>query len=155
MNQNNKLPILLPNEIIDIIISYRNIHPLSMIIKNEYINIFNKKYKNYLKKMFNDLTNGINRANHFFYRGEEDINIQDDDERSINNDDNISILTDIFETNNNQYYDDYDYENTEEQWAFTNTNETIQFQAINCKNCGEYKLSNNLFISNKIICTCL
>jgi hypothetical protein len=95
MNQNNKLPILLPNEIIDIIISYRNIHPLSMIIKNEYINIFNKKYKNYLKKMFNDLTNGINRANHFFYRGEEDINIQDDDERSINNDDNILRSCDI------------------------------------------------------------
>jgi hypothetical protein len=151
MNKIHKLPVFLPNEIINIIISFRNIHPLSIIVKNEYINTFNKKYKKYLKEMFDDLTNGLNRANHFIYQEDNNDNITIQD-YSENNDDNISIYTDIYDNEYNEYYN---YENIEEHWAFSNRNATIQFQAMNCVNCGEYKLSSNLFILNNIICNCL
>lgn len=41
-----------------------------------------------------------------------------------------------------------------EHWAFQVTDDECQFQAVNCFNCGNYKLSNTLQISRKALCKC-
>ena len=47
---------------------------------------------------------------------------------------------------------------TDEHWAFTYnilSNNSIQFQAINCKYCGKYIMSRNYnLIPNKLKCMC-
>jgi hypothetical protein len=59
-------------------------------------------------------------------------------------------------------YDLYVYdENTDEQWAFWTFDEddgpNKQFQAFNCKCCGNYKVFENdiIFHTDKIICYCV
>jgi len=179
--------IIIPNEIINIILSYRIINPVSIIFKNEYINSYNKKYIKVIKEINIDLTYGSNRANYFI---PVEMNIIDDlaNNHFQNNNTNSETYTDnetytdsetytepdisLIETNNtellynttnennvsnesndsNEYYDDY--ENTEEHWALSDRNDTIQLQAINCYDCGEYKLTHNIIIPNRILCRC-
>jgi hypothetical protein len=57
-------------------------------------------------------------------------------------------------------YDLFVYnENTDQQWVFWTFDEddgpNRQFQAYNCKYCGNYKvISNEIYFTNKIICYC-
>ena len=51
-------------------------------------------------------------------------------------------------------------ENTDQQWVFWTFNEddgaNRQFQAFNCRCCGNYKvISNEIYRTNKIICQCI
>lgn len=51
-------------------------------------------------------------------------------------------------------------ENTDQQWVFWTFNEddgpNRQFQAFNCRCCGNYKvISNETYRANKIICQCI
>ena len=159
---------IIPNEIINIILSYRNINPVSIIFKNEYINSYNKKYIKIIKEVIIDLTHGSNRANYFIPMEMNSI----DDNFGDNNTDNESYDSYIesddsdIQTNNtellynirtenitfNGYYDNY--ENSEEHWALSDRNGTVQLQAMNCYFCGEYKVTSNIIIPDKILCNC-
>jgi len=51
-------------------------------------------------------------------------------------------------------------ENTDQQWVFWTFNEddgpNRQFQAFNCRCCGNYKvISNETYRTNKIVCQCI
>jgi hypothetical protein len=182
--------IIIPNEIINIILSYRIINPVSIIFKNEYINSYNKKYIKIIKEINIDLTYGSNRANYFIPVEMNIINdlannhFQNNNTDNDNNTDNETYTdsesyTDsetytepdisLIETNNtellynttnennvsnvsNEHYDDY--ENTEEHWALSDRNDTIQLQAINCYVCGEYRFTHNITIPDRILCRC-
>jgi hypothetical protein len=55
------------------------------------------------------------------------------------------------------YFDD---ENTDEQWVFWTFDEedghNNQFQAYNCKCCGNYKIiANEIYYTDKVICYCV
>ena len=180
MNMNTKeltfKNIIIPNEIINIILSYRSINPVSIIFKNEYINSYNKKYIKNMKEIIIDLTYGSNRANYFIpveiNMIDDSIENNDTDNNTDNNTDNESydsyietddseVQTDntelIYNTRTenivfNGYYDNY--ENSEEHWALSNRNGTIQLQAMSCYFCGEYKITSNIIIPDKILCNC-
>jgi hypothetical protein len=58
-------------------------------------------------------------------------------------------------------YDLYVYDgNTDQQWVFWTFDEddgpNKQFQAFNCKCCGNYKvIANEIYYTNKVICYCV
>jgi hypothetical protein len=116
----------LPLEIVNYILVYRPKHILATIYENEYLLTFNKKkYNGIFNIMLDELTGGINRANNFTLRQDDeddDDDDYDDDYYDSEYSDDISAsymgLYTTDETLNSfiDEYDDYynDYEDSEE-----------------------------------------
>jgi hypothetical protein len=101
-----------------------------------------------------DILNEIKSFCFYDIRSWETINFIRHSKNRINNLINNSAIT------RNNPYDFFDTDNPNEDehwvfWIFEPTENSIQFQSMNCKCCGNYKFTNFNEFPNTIRCFCL